>query len=329
MPRSSNQKRKLIALNEILLEFTDADHPMTMKDIIKELSSRGISAERKSIYDDIEVLRVLGTDIQIKRGKSTGYYVANRDFELPELKLLVDAVRSSKFIPENQSNRLIKKLTHLAGAYDRPSLNREMFVSNKAKNLENQLFETVDIIHEAIENDKNITFSYFNWNIKKEKELRRNGERYEISPWSLVWDDSNYYLVGYDIDQQEIRHFRVDKMLNAGGTCTSRTGQEQFKKFDISSYANSAFGMFGGKIEKVTLRCNKRLANIMLDRFGNDTVILNDGETFRIAVNVIPSPVFLGWVWSFGNEIEILSPENVKNQFIQMENSRNEKNQST
>ncbi len=322
MPRSSNQKRKLAVLREILSEHTDAEHPMTMKEIIKELGAKGISAERKSIYDDIEVLRVLGTDIQTKRGKTVGYYVANRDFELPELKLLVDAVRSSRFIPEKQSNQLIKKLTHLAGAYDRPSLNREMFVSNKAKSLENDLFKTVDIIHEAIEKDRDITFFYFSWTVRKEKELRRGGEKYQISPWSLVWDDSNYYLVGFDVKNQEIRHFRVDKMLKANGTDIPRTGKTEFDRFDISSYANAAFGMFGGKMEKVTLRCAKRLANVMLDRFGRDTVILNDIDTFRITVNIIPSPVFLGWIWSFGKEVEIISPEYVKEQFRELESNR-------
>lgn len=311
MPRLSNQKRKLAVLREILLEYTNASHPMSMTEIINQLAAKGIPAERKSIYDDLETLRVLGLDIKTVRNKTTGYYVANRDFELPELKLLVDAVVSSKFIPEKQSSDLIKKLTRLAGAYDRPSLNREVFVSNRAKTLDGDIFRTVDCIHEAMEQDKEISFKYFRWNEKKEQEFGRNGQKYSVSPWSLVWDDSNYYLVGFDNFHGEIRHYRVDKMLNASVTDAPRKGREEFKKFDISSYSTAVFGMFGGKMERVTLRCAKRLANVMLDRFGRDTVILNDGDTFRLTVNIIPSPVFLGWVISFGDEVEIISPKSV------------------
>ena len=320
MPRLSNQKRKLVFLREILLEYTDEKHPLSMKEIINRLALKGIPAERKSLYDDIETLKVLGTDIRTIRNKTVGYYVANRDFEISELKLLVDAVISSKFIPTKNGNELVKKLTNLAGVYDRPSLNRQIFVSNKNPSFESELFHTVDRIHEAIESDCDIMFKYFGWTVRKEKEFRRNGDFYKVSPWSLVWDDSSYYLVGFDTEKGEIRHFRVDKMTNVKITETKRSGKEQFKQFDIQSYSNAAFGMFGGKMEKVTLRCHKRLANVMLDRFGSRTVILNDGETFRITVNVIPSPVFLGWVWSFGKEVEIISPQKVIDEFKRLDN---------
>ncbi len=319
MPRLSNQKRKLVFLREILLEYTDEKHPMTMKEIINQLALKGIPAERKSLYDDLETLKVLGTDIRTVRNKTVGYYVASRDFEISELKLLVDAVASSKFIPAKNGNQLVKKLTNLAGIHDRPSLNRQIFVSNKNPSLESELFSAVDRIHEAIENDCDIMFKYFGWTVRKEKEFRRNGDFYKVSPWSLVWDDSSYYLVGFDTEKGEIRHFRVDKMTNVKVTETKRSGKEQFKLFDIQSYSNAAFGMFGGKMEKVTLRCHKRLANVMLDRFGSRTVILNDGETFRITVNVIPSPVFLGWVWSFGKEVEIISPQSVIDEFNKLD----------
>lgn len=311
MPRSSNQKQKLAVLRSILLERTDEHHAMTMKEIIQALSAYGIPAERKSIYNDIEALRLLGTDVKTVRGKSVGYYIASRDFELSELKLLVDAVSSSKFIPEKQSTELIKKLSSLSSVHDRSSLNRAVFVSNRAKSVDENNLTTVDRIHEAMEKDVDVAFSYFTWTPKKEKELRYDGKRYKISPWSLVWDDSNYYLVGYDTERREIRHYRVDKMVRVGVTDTQRSGKEEFDAFDISSYSSSVFGMFGGKPERVTLECKNRLANAMLDRFGTDTVILNRGDSFRITVNVVPSPVFLGWVISFGNEIKIISPQSV------------------
>ncbi len=309
MAKSGNQKQKLAVLRSILLEYTSKTHPMTMKEIIAELNSRGISAERKSIYSDIETLIMLGTDIKTARGKTVGYYVDNRDFEMSELKLLVDAVSSSKFIPEKQSKLLIKKLTSLTNIHDRPSLNRSVFVSDRASAVDNDVLDTVDKIHIAIESDRDIAFSYFQWTPDKKKELRRDGARYRVSPWALVWDDNNYYLVGFDITYGEMRHYRVDKMIRAGITDFKRSGEEDFKKFNISSYSKSVFGMFGGEPMRITLSCANRLANAMLDRFGSDTVILKDGGRFRITVNIVPSPVFFGWVLSFGGDVKIVSPE--------------------
>lgn len=311
MARSSLQKRKLLLLRSILLENTDETRFLTMKELIAHLAANGISAERKSIYDDIETLRVLGIDIQTVRGKSTGYYVASRRFEMPELKLLIDAVRASKLMPEAQSASLIEKLTELAPVHDRPSLNREVFVSNRAKTLDTDIFNTVDRIHEAIEKNLNISFKYFSWTVKKQKEYRKDGHTYSVSPWSLVWDDSHYYLVGFDTDRNEIRHYRVDKMESVAVTEAPRSGEEEFKRFDINSYSESVFGMFGGTPERVTLRCSNRLANVIIDRFGADVPILCDGDSFRTYINVVPSPVFLGWVISFGNDMEILSPEHI------------------
>ena len=313
MPRSGNQKQKLAVLRSILLEYTSKNHPMTMKEIIAELKSRGISAERKSIYNDIETLIMLGTDVKTARGRTVGYYIDKREFEISELKLLVDAVSSSKFIPESQSKQLIKKLTSLTDVHDRPSLNRSVFVSDRVSEVDSDVLDTVDKIHIAIESDRDIAFSYFQWTPEKKKELRRNGERYRVSPWALVWDDNNYYLVGYDLTYSEMRHYRVDKMIRAGITDFKRSGEEEFKKFNISSYSKSVFGMFGGEPMRITLSCANRLANTMLDRFGSDTVILKDGDRFRITVNIVPSPVFFGWVLSFGGDVKILSPESVVN----------------
>ena len=311
MPRLSNQKLKLAYLQQIFLNQTDKNHPITTKQIIDALAAKGVSAERKSIYDDIEALRVLGMDIQAIKGKSTGYYLANRDFDISELKLLTDAVAASKIISESQSQRLIKKLASLACLHDRASLNRRVFVSNRSKNTDNDILKAVDLIHQGIEKDLSVKFKYFSWTPQKTKEYRRDGRFYSVSPWALVWDDSCYYLVGYDNDLCQIRHFRVDKMEKIILSSLPRQGKQEFKNFDIDAYSDAAFGMFGGKPQRVTMRCANRLANIMLDRFGKDTVILCDGDSFRITVNVIPSPVFLGWVLSFGNEVEILSPAEV------------------
>ncbi len=318
MPRSLNQKRKLTAVKEILYENTNPAHPITVKEIISQLNSIGISAERKSIYDDIETLKALGEDIKTVREKTTGYYIDKRDFDLSELKLLIDAVRASKFIPEKQSASLMKKLSSLACVYDRPSLNREVFVSNRAKSFNGDIFSTVDILHEAMEKDAAVRFKYFQWTVSGKKEYRKNGEFYNISPWSLVWDDSTYYLVGFDNEKGEIRHYRVDKMEDAELSREQRSGKKEFKEYNIKSYSGAVFGMFGGKMERVTLSCSNRLANVMLDRFGSKTPIIKDKERFRITVNVVPSPVFLGWVISFGDEAEIVSPRDVVESYLKL-----------
>ncbi len=281
-----------------------------MKELIAALKAHGINAERKSIYNDLETLKELGLDIRTVRGRTVGYYVGSREFELPELKLLVDAVRASKFITEKKSASLIKKLAQLANMHDRKALNRAVFVSNRTKTGNEDIYGTVDRIHDAMEADVDITFKYFQWTASKEKELRRNGNRYCVSPWSLVWDDSNYYLVGYDRDSRAIRHYRVDKMLDARVEDTRREGREEFEKYDINSYSGAVFGMFGGAVERITLSCTNRLANVMLDRFGSSVPILKDGDDrFRITVNVAASPIFFGWVIGFGGEVKIISPE--------------------
>lgn len=310
MPRHVNQKKKLPILRSVLLERSDETHPLSMKELIAALKAHGINAERKSIYNDLETLKELGLDIRTVRGRTVGYYVGSREFELPELKLLVDAVRASKFITEKKSASLIKKLAQLANMHDRKALNRAVFVSNRTKTGNEDIYGTVDRIHDAMEADVDITFKYFQWTASKEKELRRNGSRYCASPWSLVWDDSNYYLVGYDRDSRAIRHYRVDKMLDARVEDTRREGREEFEKYDINSYSGAVFGMFGGAVERITLSCTNRLANVMLDRFGSSVPILKDGDDrFRITVNVAASPIFFGWVIGFGGEVKIISPE--------------------
>ena len=322
MARSANQKKKLSVLRSILLENSDESHPLTMRELINSLAAHGISAERKSVYSDLESLRELGLDVRAVRGKSAGYYVASRDFELPELKLLVDAVRASKFITEKKSAELIKKLASYANVHDRKSLNRMVFVSNRVKSMNEEIYTTVDIIHDAMEENVDIAFKYFQWTHEKKKELRRDGALYLVSPWSLVWDDSNYYLVGYDTESQSIRHFRIDKMLKTQKTAQKRSGQDEFKAYDITSYSGAVFGMFGGRAEHVTLSCKNRLANVMIDRFGKDVTVMNESsDRFRITVNVAASPVFLGWVLSFGGEVKIISPEHIRQKLEELKNA--------
>lgn len=313
MPKGTNQKFKLYRLAQIMLERTDDDHYITMPEIIAALGEYEITADRKSIYTDLKDLEVLGIEVEGESaGKSYHYHVVSRPFELPELKLLVDAIQSSKFITEKKSNTLIRKLEKLVSRYEAMKLQRQVYVSGRIKTMNESIYYTVDAIHNAISENKKIRFQYYQWNVKKEMELRREGAYYCVSPWGLSWDDENYYLVGYDSEAGEIRHYRVDKMLRIRITEEAREGREHFQKLDMADYAKKSFGMFGGKEEKVKLLVDNSLAGVMIDRFGKDIIMVpGKGEHFTVNVTVHVSSQFLGWIFSLGEKVKILGPEEV------------------
>lgn len=313
MPRGTNQKFKLYKLAEIMLEQTDEDHYITMPEIISALASYEITADRKSIYNDLRDLEKLGIEVE---GEAVGnryhYHVIGRKFELPELKLLVDAIQSSKFITERKSNALIRKLEKFASKYDAQKLQRQVFVSGRIKTMNESIYYTVDAIHNAISENKKIRFRYFQWNVKKEMELRHNGSYYHISPWGLLWDDENYYLIGYDDAADKIKHYRVDKMLQISLSEEKRQGKEYFKRTDMAEYAKKSFGMFGGNEERVKLRVKNSLAGVIIDRFGKDVMMIpEDDDHFTVNVEVHVSPQFFGWIISLGENVKIISPESV------------------
>ena len=232
MPRSSNQKLKLLYLLKILSEETDEQHYMNARELIARLGQYGIRAERKSVYDDLERLQEFGYDIiHTKTGEGSGYYLGGREFELAELKLLVDVVQASRFITLKKSRQLIHKLERLAGRNEAACLQRQVYVAGRVKTENESIYYNVDSIHNAITENKKIMFQYFQWNLKKEMELRHNGEMYHISPWGLSWNDENYYLVGYDSEDQMIKHYRVDKMLKIRMSDEPREGKKYFEKF--------------------------------------------------------------------------------------------------
>ena len=315
MAKKSNQKIKLLYLMKILLENTDDEHGMTLAEISDALGEYGIDAERKTLYDDIDVLCLFGLDIDKRKGKSVTYHVISRDFELPELKLLVDAVQSSRFITHKKSNELIKKIEGFASRYEAQELQRQVFVSNRIKAMNESIYYAVDYIHDAINRDAKIAFQYFTWDEHKQKKLRHDGKIYLISPWALTWDDENYYMIGYDSDESKIKHYRVDKMTKIQPTEEKRDGAEFFADFDMALYSKQTFGMYGGREETVTLRCKNELANVMIDKFGFDTAFSNITDThFDMRVKVFVSPVFLTWIMNFGADVTILSPESVKDE---------------
>ena len=313
MAKSANQKLKLLYIARLLMRKSDENHLISTAQIIEELSHYGISAERKSIYDDIEALIYFGLDIIQVKGRQGGYYLGERDFELPELKLLVDSVQSSKFITQDKTYDLIKKIENLASVYDGQLLQRQVYIQNRVKSMNESVYYAVDAISDAITQNNQITFKYFEFNIQKERVYKHNGQLYKVSPFALVWDNENYYMLAWDSTVEKIKHYRVDKMYGVSMTAEKREGAEAFEKTDMSAYTKSVFGMFGGKEEKVRLRFTNRLAGVVIDRFGRDTMIIKDGdEHFTISVNVVISQPFLAWVFGFGEDAEILSPESAR-----------------
>lgn len=302
---------------KILLEQTDEEHSLTVPQMIAELSKVGISAERKSIYDDLEYLQLFGLDICSTKTKTTNYFVASRDFELPELKLLVDSVQASKFITHKKSLELISKIEKLTSRHNARQLQRQVFVTNRVKTLNERIYYNVDKIHEAIAENKQITFKYFGLDVNKKKVYGKDGNLYHESPVSLTWDDENYYLITYKEKYDSYVHYRVDKMENIEVSEEDRVLAE--KPFDLSIYSKSMFQMYSGEETDVTIQFENELVGVVYDRFGVDVPIIKTDETHFICnVKVAVSPHFLSWIISFGSRAKIVSPDWVQEQLYEL-----------
>lgn len=316
MARSENQKLKLLYILRLLQRKSDEEHPVSMSEILAYLEENGITAERKGVYSDLSALRDFGLDIVSQRGKSGGYFIGKRDFELPELKLLVDSVQCSKFITEGKSVSLIKKLESLTSEHEARLLHRQVFVRGRIKAMNESIYYNVDKIQSAVAAKCKIRFKYFGYNSEKQRVLRHDGRVYEVSPYMLLQDDENYYLVAYDSPSGSIRHYRVDKMLDIRQTGAKRDGEDCFKEHDLAQYSKGLFGMFTGQMQGVRLRFENGLMDAVLDRFGKELFVTPDGEEHFIArAEVAVSPPFFGWLCGFGKRVKLLSPESVAQEF--------------
>ena len=307
------QRQRILYLYKFLAEKTDDEHRVTAQEIIAELERLGIKAERRTVYADIKALNDYGTDIiGQKAGRGYEYHMGVRRFELAELKLLVDAVQSSRFITQKKSKELISKLEEMASEYQAKELQGQVFVSQRIKTMNESIYYNIDILHEAINTDRKIHFQYFNWNVDKEQELRHGGEVYSVSPWGVCWNDEWYYLIAFDDKAQEIRHYRVDKMKNLSFSDEKRNGRDHFKNLDMAVYTKKRFSMFDGDEERVQILCQNSFAGIMIDRFGKDVPLIKvDAEHFKISVDVAVSGLFLGWIIGLGDGVRITGPEYV------------------
>ena len=319
MPKGSGQKLKLYYLSRIMIEKTDDEHSLSMAEIISELEEYGITADRKSLYDDMQALEVLGLEIiGEKIGHGYYYHVGAKQFEIAELKLLVDSIQSSKFITEKKSRDLIKKLTGFVSEYEAQQLNRQVMVQGRIKTMNESIYLIVDDIHRAIANNRNITFKYMKWNADKEM-VPRKDKLYEVSPWALSWDDENYYLIAYDVEADAIKHYRVDKIREIEVSENKRRGRELFREFDLAKYSRMNFGMYGGEAVRVRLQFKEELVGVMLDRFGREIPVNRSKQKGWLETNVevALSDQFFGWLFALGTGVQITGPKSVVTRFRQ------------
>ncbi len=311
MPRSANQKMKLLYLADILLRESDEQHPLALKDITVMLEERGIEAERKSLYNDLETLSIYGMDVcRVGGSNATKYYLGERDFQLAELQLLVDAVACSKFITEKKSRELIKKIEMLASRHQESSLNRTVIVANRVKAINEKIYYNIQTLHDAIAKKVKISFLYFGYDMNKKKVYRSDGARYEMSPYTLAWEDENYYCVGWYEKYGKVSSFRVDRMEDI--QLTDAPAQKHVG-FNVTEYSRKVFGMFTGEVVKADLKFDKSLISVVMDKFGQNVSIKKlDGDNFHITVDVNVSPTFFGWMFQFGKKARILGPDSLK-----------------
>lgn len=311
----SKSKMKMLHLVRIFTQDTDDEHALTLQEIISKLDAVNIKADRKTLYDDFEELREYGYDIIAEqRNRNTYYHLGAREFELPELKLLVDSVQAAKFITTRKSRDLIRKLEKHVSRYQAEQLHRQVYIAGRVKAMNESIYYNIDKLHDAINRGVQIRFQYGQWNVNKEIELRRDGAWYRVSPWALTWDNENYYLVAYDAEAKMIKHYRVDKMLRITALEEARLGKESFKVFDMAKYAKSVFGMFTGEETAVTLVAENHMVGVVIDRFGKDISIKPlDEAHFQADVSVTISPQFLGWIIALGKSIRIAGPDEVIN----------------
>ncbi|MBR4929118.1 MAG: WYL domain-containing transcriptional regulator [Oscillospiraceae bacterium] len=313
MGKNGNTRERPLLILRLLMENSDESHPVSMDEILQMLEKEGIPANRKSVYQDIDSLTSCGYDVVTLKGARFGYYLSSRRFEPAELKLLVDSVQSSRFITTKKTSELIRKIESLASRHEGADLQRQVYVTGRVKSMNESVYNNVDRISTAINSNSSVTFKYFDYDTSLKKVYHQDGVYYSVSPFALIWDNENYYLLGYDEPAGMMKHFRVDKMEHISVTGRKRTGTEHFRTEDLSGYSVMHFGMYHGELQNVRIRFRDRLAGQVIDRFGKDISMFPDTDGFfNIDVKVAVSPVFFSWIFSFGDDAEILGPTGVR-----------------
>ena len=311
-----NQKLKFLYLADIFERETDEEHPLTVYDLSERLEALGINAARKTLLDDIKLLEDYGMDIiSVSVGKMLGYYLGSRSFELPEIKLLADAVSSSRFITEKKSRVLLKKLEGLTDKYHGQEINRRVYVSNRIKSENESIYISIDVIRQAIDSGRKISFRYFDRTLDMKKKYRQGGRT--CSPYALAWNDGSYYLVGKQEKYPTLSNFRIDRMESV--TVLDEKSEPVPEGFDPAKYTSTTFSMFSGEECTVTLRFDNSLVNVAADKFGTDLILIPDGDDkFTVSVRLVAGAAFYGWLFQFGEKAEVMSPENIRREYAKM-----------
>lgn len=308
MAKSENQKQKLLYLLKFFYEETDEEHTLTVNEIIEKLERNGISAARRSIYDDIRTLQDFGVDIVMRKSKTCEYFLASRLFETAELRILIDSVQSSRFITKKKSESLIKKLKGLTSKPQARDFSGQIYIYDRIKSMNECIFYNVDTLHHAIAENRKITFRYFDYNIKREKVYRKKGSYYCTNPIALTFDNENYYLIAYNEKFDDFVHYKVDRMADISVSEQRRSMPE--KPFNAASYVKPIFSMFDGETEHITAIFDNAYLNLVIDRFGDNVRLQElENDCFQVEFKAAVSPTFLSWMIGFGDGAIIVSPE--------------------
>ena len=310
MPKSDNQKLKILYILDYLQKNSHEDHPVRAADLINMLDRQhNIRCDRKTVYSDVAALMDYGVDIVTKPGKNGGYYIASRNFELPELKLLIDAVQSSRYLTEKKSRELIEKLCKECNVYDAGLMKRNVLVSGRVKSMNETIYYSVDTIQEAISQNRQIGFRYFDWGMDGKRHYREKD--YQVSPYGLCQDNENCYLLAHS-PRYGITSYRIDRMSDIHLSEEARIPCPDLSGKALLEHANRLFQMYSGDAVDVKMRFHRDLINVVIDRFGRDTMLIPDGaEHFVFTVRVAVSPMFLSWVIGFGKKARIIHPQTV------------------
>ena len=318
MPKSFNQKLKILYLMQAFMERTDREHPMSVPDLILYLDGYGISVERKTVYEDIETLRIFGMKIENRREKPSGYYLADRDFSFPELKILMDAVQSSRFITERQSRELVRKLEHLTSISEAKRLQSQTSVLSGSKAVNREIYDSIQKICDAMADNRQICFNYYEWDFSRELKPKRDGARYRVSPWKMIWKNENYYLLCLDENSGVLKHYRVDKMMHVEVIeKQKRNGGNIFRDFDLGKFSSGTFGMFGGMERSVRMEFENQFVGTVLDHFGRDVMLIpKDEKHFSMQAQIKVGTQFFGWLAGLGSGAVIVSPDNIRREYV-------------
>jgi predicted DNA-binding transcriptional regulator YafY len=317
MSEERNKKGRLLALQQYLYHYTDENHPATTQELIDAMEKMGYIANRKTIKDDIDTLTKFDVDVITNVSRGNSFFVGERRFEMPELKLLVDAVSSSRFISAGKSENLIEKLTSMTSAYQKEQITPRIYTADRIKTDNPQLYYVVDKLIEAVQSGKKVRFQYQEYDAEKQKILRNNSEIYINSPYGCLWNDDNYYLIGYSDKWHKVVTFRIDRIIDL--ELLDEAAFPQPEGFTVAGYVKTSIEMYDGEEQEVELVCDNELMKLIIDKFGTRIKTERISETqFKATVNVATSKTFYAWAFHFAGQMRIAGPESVKQVYMEM-----------